>query len=255
MIRLCLQGASGRMGSQILRVLPEFSDFSLVSVLESPDRARLGEETCAGIVLSSDTRSGVTCSDVVVDFSCPEASLRLAGICAEMGRPLLIGTTGHSAEQLAELEKAAQKTALLLVSNTSPGVFALQKLCAQAKNMLGAGYDVEILETHHRGKKDAPSGTALALARSLSGAGDQEVVLNRASQPRGAAQSEIGIASLRGGDVYGEHSVLFLGTGERLEITHRVSDRGIFARGALRLARDLPGRRPGFYGISDILKT
>lgn len=255
MIRLCLHGASGRMGGQVLRVLPEFSDFSLTAALVGPQSARLNQEALPGVSYTCDLHSALKKCDVVVDFSSVEASLRLAQVCAEAGKPLLIGTTGHSQPQLETLKQAAAGIAVLMAANTSPGVFVLQKLCRMAAAMLGDGYDIEILELHHRAKKDAPSGTALGLAQAVRAERDLELSVERASRCQPRSVSELGLASLRGGDVCGEHSVFFLGSGERLELSHRVSDRAIFARGALRLARELLGKTAGFYSMGDVLNT
>ena len=255
MIRLCLHGSAGRMGSQVLRVLPEFPDFSLTCALEKQGSARIGAEVAPGVAISCDLPEALARCDVVIDFSTPEASLSLAEGCASGRKPLLIGTTGHSAEQLAAIRKLAGKTALLLVSNTSPGMIAMRRLCAQAKSMLGSGYDVEIVELHHRFKQDAPSGTALSLARELDPEVSAQLIFSRAERRSARTKDELGVASLRGGDVCGEHSVFFLGDGERLQISHQVSDRAIFARGALRLARELLKKGPGFYSVSDLLMS
>jgi 4-hydroxy-tetrahydrodipicolinate reductase len=192
----------------------------------------------------------------VLDFTRPEASLTIVGRCASAGVPIVIGTTGFNATQLGQIRKMAAKTATVLAPNTSVGINVLTSLVEQVAGILGDAYDVEIIEAHHRFKRDAPSGTALALgeaaAKTLKRDLDRVAVSGR--KGTGARQkSEIGMLSLRAGDIAGEHTVLFGGIGERIELTHRAHSRDAFGRGALRAAQWLVGRKKGLYTMRDVL--
>ncbi len=261
---LVLHGASGRMGRQVLRLLGGATDWTLLGALVSPDSPWLGRDV--GELLGEGPR-GVLCTtdvdevlgrgvvDVVVDFSTPGALGGLAARCAEHGAGLVSGTTGLGSAEQAALHAAAERVAVLHAANFSLGVAALAALVRRAAAWL-PDFDAEILELHHRGKADAPSGTALRLADAVQAArapASLRRVSGREGRPGARAADELGVMALRGGDVAGEHTVLLLGTGERLELTHRATDRAIFARGALRAAAWLVGRAPGRYGIEDVL--
>ena len=193
---------------------------------------------------------------MVIDFTAPAASLEHAKVCAGRGVALVVGTTGLSAGQKDELRGAGRKVPVLLAPNMSVGVNVLFRLVAEAARALGPAYEVEIVETHHRMKRDAPSGTALRLAEVAAGAlglAADAFVCQRQGETGARRPGTIGIQALRGGDVVGDHTVHFLADGERLELTHRASSRENFARGALRAARWLAGKKPGFYGMQDVL--
>jgi 4-hydroxy-tetrahydrodipicolinate reductase len=253
MIRLLVTGASGRMGRALIRAASSQPDLTLAGAT-----ARGPVEGLEGLALFSDL--GVAIAEVeptvVIDFTSAEASLEHARRCAMSGLPMVIGSTGFSVVQRAELDRIASKIPLMLSPNTSVGVNLIIQTAAALARVLGEGYDIEIVEAHHRLKKDAPSGTALRLAEEIARAlgrtrDDFRTERNGMIGPRGP--KEIGIQSVRGGDVVGDHTVLFLGEGERIELTHRASSRDTFALGALRAARWLIGQAPGLYDMGHVL--
>jgi 4-hydroxy-tetrahydrodipicolinate reductase len=265
MIRTVVTGVAGRMGSSIVRFVRDSHDMVLVGATESEGSASLGLD--AGLVcrlgameiqveddLGKSLRRG---ADVVIDFTSPEASLRHAKTCAELKVPLVLGTTGFSAAARAELASAAKEIPMLAAPNMSVGVNLMVKLAAEAAKVLGDAFDVEITEIHHRHKKDAPSGTALRLGEAIAAAlGRDPAVdlrLTRAGQIGERPPNEIGLQTVRGGDVVGEHTVFYIGEGERLEITHRATSRDQFALGAVRAARFLVGKPPGLYDMNAVL--
>jgi 4-hydroxy-tetrahydrodipicolinate reductase len=255
-IRLAVAGAAGRMGSCILAAVRADKDFALAGAFERPDSEHVGREA-AGVRIAAGIEAALeTGADVVIDFTAPAASLQHAKVCAAKGVALVIGTTGFSAGQKDELRSASRKTPMLLAPNMSVGVNVLFRLVAEAARALGPAYEIEIVETHHRMKRDAPSGTALRLAEVAAAAlalPEKAFVCQREGDTGARKPGTIGIQALRGGDVVGDHTVHFLADGERLELTHRASSRDNFARGALRAARWLAGRKPGFYGMQDVL--
>lgn len=248
MIRLALVGASGRTGRLVVDCLPEFPSVSLVAALVSPGSRVIGQlAPNTNLQYSCDVRAGIALADVVIDFSRADVSAVVAETCADLGKPALIATTGHTDEQLNAIKHSSRRTALLLVSNTSLGLMVAARMVNLGSQMLGGAAEVEIVELHHRNKRDAPSGTAKTLAAAA--AADGTVTYGR----EGLRQSgQIGIASLRGGDVVGEHTVYFFLNGERIEVTHRATDRRVFARGALRLAQKLLNRKPGLLQTEDL---
>jgi 4-hydroxy-tetrahydrodipicolinate reductase len=235
---------------------------SLQGALASPQSPRLGQDAAAegvptGVTVSADPAAALTGAAVAIDFSLPQCVAANARACALARVPLLLGTTGFDAAARAALGTAAKSIPVLIAPNTSVGVNVLRRLVTLATEALGPGYDVEISEAHHRMKRDAPSGTALALgeavARARRVALDDVAVFDRhgADEPR--RDGEIGFSVVRAGDIVGEHTVTFAVAGERVEITHRASDRMTFARGALRAAEWLIGRPPGLYSMNDVL--
>jgi 4-hydroxy-tetrahydrodipicolinate reductase len=222
-IRVLLVGAAGRMGKTIIDLAKDDPNIEIVA------RCDLGD--ALGPAMKN--------SDVVIDFSNPDATDGLCGVALEDQRPLVIGTTGHSAGQRGAIERAARSVPIVFASNFSAGVNVLFALAGNAAETLGPEFNVEIIETHHQMKKDAPSGTAKTLATILRKVRD--------------TNDEIPIQSIREGDVVGEHTVIFSGPGERLELTHRAASREIFARGALRAARWIIGQSPGLYTMQDVL--
>jgi 4-hydroxy-tetrahydrodipicolinate reductase len=252
------------MGRTVLREIIAAPDLELVGGAERPDHPDLGRdlgllvgETACGLVLRDDVSDLLTRAHVLIEFSTPEASLEHARACAARGRPLVIGTTGFSPEQDRELSQLAERFPLLLAPNMSLGINLLLALTEQVARALGPDFDIEILEMHHRSKVDAPSGTALALGRAAAtGRGvrlEDAAVRVRDGFTGPRARGSIGFATLRGGDVVGDHAVIFAGEGERLVLQHLASDRRIYARGALAAARWLSGRAPGRYGMRDVL--
>jgi 4-hydroxy-tetrahydrodipicolinate reductase len=255
-------GVTGRMGQSLIRALRETSDLRLAAAVASPLSRGLGRDAAAdgpasGVAVGADAAAALSGAAVAVDFSAPPAVAAHAAACAERGVPLLVGTTGIDAPTRGLLAAAARRTAVLVAPNTSVGVALLTRLAAVAARALGPDFDIEIIEAHHRLKRDAPSGTALALGEAVAGARgrpfDDVAVYERHGDTGPRRPQSIGFAVVRGGDIVGEHTVLFAGAGERLEITHRAGDRMIFARGALQAARWLIGRAPGLYGMGDVL--
>jgi 4-hydroxy-tetrahydrodipicolinate reductase len=263
--RIVIVGASGRMGQALVRVAPEFPAARITGAVVSAGSASLGRDAGVlagveplGIEATSDLPAALAVADVVVDFSQPHATRANLAACRAARKPLLIGTTGLPAELTeAELDAAARDIPLLIAPNTSLGVALLVELVRRAARALPAEFDIEIIEAHHRMKRDAPSGTALALARAAGeerGPAFPEALTGTAAQRVGPRpRGEIGFAVVRGGDIVGEHTVLFAGPGEELRLSHRATDRALFARGALRAALWLSGRQAGRYGMSDIV--
>lgn len=245
------------MGATLVRLLAAAPGLELVGGTARVGSAVLGQRLGAGRVVDSLERALTEGrAEVVVDFTGPAASLLHAQTCAVKGVPLVIGSTGFDAVQRAELAQVAQRIPLVVAPNMSVGVNLVFQTAAHLARVLGAGFDVEIVETHHRMKKDAPSGTALKLAEEVAratGRSEANYCLAREGQTGVRPSAEIGIQSLRGGDVVGEHTVLFFGEGERVELTHRATSRDPFAAGALRAAAWLIGRAPGLYDMQDVL--
>jgi 4-hydroxy-tetrahydrodipicolinate reductase len=239
-VRVLLVGAKGRMG-QAIAAAAETADAIIVAGLDQGD----------------DLTKEIGACDVVVDFSHPSATEAVCHVCVGAGKPLVIGTTGHSNEERALLEKTSKSLAIVLSPNFSIGVNALFWLTRKAAEMLGQDFDLEIVETHHRLKKDAPSGTAKKLAQILCEVRKLDYIKNVAHGREGLIgerpDAEIGVHSIRGGDVVGDHTVTFAGRGERLELAHKASSRETFAAGALRAARWIVGRAPGLYSMEDVL--
>lgn len=249
--RAVIIGVSGRMGQALVRAAGELPSLRITAAVASPASASLGRDAGVlagmeplGVAVTSDLPAALATADVAIDFSQPHATRANVAACRVARKPLLIGTTGFEAQiTQPELAAAASEIPLLIAPNTSLGVAVLTELVHRAARALPAEFDIEIIEAHHRTKRDAPSGTALALARA-------------AAEGRGGVpERTIGFAVVRAGDIVGEHTVLFAGPGEEVRLTHRASDRAIFARGALRAALWLRGQAPGRYDMSDIIDT
>jgi 4-hydroxy-tetrahydrodipicolinate reductase len=239
-VRVLLVGAKGRMG-QAIAAAAEAADAVIVAGLDQGD----------------DLTKEIDACEVVVDFSHPSATGDICRVCLGAGKPLVVGTTGHSIEERALLERTSKALPVVLSPNFSVGVNALFWLTRKAAEMLGKDFDLEIMETHHRLKKDAPSGTAKKLAEVLCEVRTLDYAKNVRHGREGLigerSAAEIGVHSIRGGDVVGDHTVTFAGQGERLELTHRASSRETFAAGALRAARWIVGRPPGLYSMENVL--
>jgi 4-hydroxy-tetrahydrodipicolinate reductase len=258
-------GCAGRMGRAVMAEVLTSSDCVLVGGIEPSGHPALGQDLGLlagsgplGIAATEDSRALIERADVVIEFSTPDASIAHARTAAELGTSHVIGTTGLSEAQEATLGEAARRTAILRAANMSLGVNLLLGLAEQVAGALGPeAFDAEILEMHHKHKVDAPSGTALALGAAVArgrGVSLAEVAERGRDGLTGARRpGAIGFAALRGGDVVGDHSVIFAGAGERLELTHRASERRIYARGALHAARWIHGRPPGLYGMAEVL--
>lgn len=253
------------MGRALVRAASELPAVQITGAVASAGSASLGRDagTLAGVEplgveVTSDLAAALAGADFAIDFSRPHAARTNIAACRAARKPLLIGTTGFAAEVTeAELEAAASDIPLLIAPNTSLGVALLAEVVRRAARALPPEFDIEIIEAHHRMKRDAPSGTALALARAAGegrGLTPSEALSGSSAGRTGPRrQGEIGFAVIRGGDLVGEHTVLFAGPGEQLRLSHRADDRAIFARGALRAALWLRGQSPGRYGMSDIL--
>ena len=263
MTRAILIGATGRMGLAILRAARASGALDIVAAVGSPggksrgrDLGELAGLPALGLKVLDELPVDLADAEVAIDFSRPELSLRALNVCRVARVPIVIGTTGHEAEFEVRVAAAARDTAVLVAPNTSIGVAVAQELVALAARVLPAAFDIEIVEAHHKHKLDAPSGTALALAdRAARARGldpDADTLTGRTGHQH-RREGEIGIASLRAGDIVGTHTVLFAGTGERITIGHEATDRSIFAEGAVRAASWLALQKPGRYSMADVL--
>jgi 4-hydroxy-tetrahydrodipicolinate reductase len=258
---LVVFGITGRMGQSLIRALRDDPRFQLCGAVASAASSRLGLDAAAegqpcGVTITADPVAALREGCVAMDFSLGDAVAAHARACATAGVPILVGTTGLDAEARAALESAAASIPVLIAPNTSVGVAVLSKLAAEATVSLGSSYDVEISEAHHRTKRDAPSGTALRLGELIAAERGQRLSDIAAIELSGnipRPPGSIGFSVLRAADIVGEHTVTFAAAGERLELTHRATDRITFAQGALRAAAWLVGRPAGLYGMRDVL--
>jgi 4-hydroxy-tetrahydrodipicolinate reductase len=264
MIDVVVAGAAGRMGSRLVACLAETRDLRLIGALEAPGHPALGRDagevagvSRLGVALTADASALITADRTLMAFTSPEASLAHLRLVASTGARAVIGTTGFSPKQREEIADLAGKAAVVLAANFSVGVTVALRALALMARALGDDYDVEITEIHHRFKKDAPSGTAQHMAEVVAEALGRDLgavgVHGRHGLPGERTSKEIGVFSLRSGDVVGEHTVSFGTLGERVELTHRAHSRDTFARGALRAARFVAGRPPGLYSMQDVL--
>ncbi len=264
MITVAILGAAGRMGQALVRSARGMEGVAVAAAVELPSHPAVGRDAGltagigeTGVAIGADARAAVAAADVAIDFTFHTEAPRNAALCAALGKDLVLGTTGLDAGEAAGIREAASRVPVVWAPNYSLGVNLLFSLVRQAARTLGLNYDIEIVETHHRLKKDAPSGTALGLARAAaSGRGqdlDKVAVYGRHGITGERPAGEIGIHALRGGDVVGDHTVLFAAPGERLELTHRASGRDVFAPGALKAAQWVAGRKPGLYDMQDVL--
>ncbi len=263
MLNVAVAGAGGRMGRVLVEAVLASGDCRISGALDVPGSPALGRDAGAfagrdtGVAVTAELQRGLAGADVLIDFTRPEGTLAHLAVCRELGVRAVIGTTGFSAEQKAQITSHAQRLATVLAANMSVGVNVMLRLLEQAARTLGPGYDIEVVESHHKHKVDAPSGTALAMGQVLARARgvslDTEGVFTRHGHTGERRAGSIGFATVRGGDIVGEHLVLFAGAGERIEITHKSSSRANYADGSLRAARFLAGRAPGLYGMDDVL--
>ena len=263
-IRAIVAGAGGRMGQRIIVALDGQQGITLSGACERSGHPALGCDagvtagihTC-DVPIEERMESVLLRGDVMIDFTSPEASLRHVELAMQLGKALVLGTTGLDAAQVAVLEKAARKIPIVYAPNMSVGVNLLFKVLADVAAVLGDAYDVEIVEAHHRFKKDAPSGTAKKMAQVIAETLRRDLekvaVPGRSGMVGERTTEEIGIFAVRGGDIVGDHTVTFAGLGERIEITHRAHSRDTFARGAVRAAKWVVGRVPGLYDMMDVL--
>ncbi len=264
-MRLVVVGAAGRMGQMLVRTIAESQDAVLAGAVERRGSAALGRDAGElaglgplGVAISDDPLTTLLQADGVIDFTGPAATVEIAALAAQARIVHVVGTTGMLAEDLAKLEAAARHAVIVRSGNMSLGVNLLAGLVEKVARTLGIDWDVEILEMHHRMKVDAPSGTALLLGEAAAKGRDialaDHSVRSRDGHTGARKPGDVGFATLRGGTVVGDHSVIFAGAGERIELTHRAEDRGIFARGALRAALWGRGHKPGLYSMVDVLE-
>ncbi|MEO8080833.1 MAG: 4-hydroxy-tetrahydrodipicolinate reductase [Caldimonas sp.] len=264
---VAIAGASGRMGRALLEAVSEQADLALVAAFDVAGSPAIGQDATAtlgrpgSVAISEDVRAGLAGADVLIDFTQPDGTLRHLAVCRELGVNAVVGTTGFTAAQKAEIAAHAEHIAIVQAPNMSVGVNVVLKLLQVAAGALAEDFDVEVVEAHHRHKLDAPSGTALKMGEVVAAAQGRTLedcavyARNGHRAPGGGPRKPgtIGFSSMRGGDIVGDHTVLFAGTGERIEITHRSSSRATYAAGSLRAARFLAGRKKGLFDMSDVL--
>ncbi len=261
--RIAIAGCTGRMGHMLIEAVLAADDCTLAGALDRADSPAVGQDATAflgrtsGVAVSADLRAGLQGAHCLIDFTRPEGTLAHLAVCRELGVKMIIGTTGFSEAQKAEIAAASKDIAIMMAPNMSVGVNVVLKLLETAAKALNQGYDIEIVEAHHRHKVDAPSGTALKMGEVVAGALGRDLkacaVYGREGVTGERDPGTIGFATVRGGDVVGDHTVMFMGTGERIEITHKSSSRATYAQGSLRAARFLAGRASGLYGMDDVL--
>ena len=262
-LRIAVAGASGRMGRMLVEAVLAAPDCVLAGALDVAGSPALGQDAGAfagqstGVAITADLRKGLAGANLLIDFTRPEGTLAHLAVCRELGIQAVIGTTGFSPGQKAEITRHAGHIALVMAPNMSVGVNVVLKLLDQAARALNTGYDIEVIEAHHRHKVDAPSGTALQMGEVLAQALGRDLkdcaVYAREGVTGERDPSSIGFASIRGGDIVGDHTVLFAGTGERIEISHKSSSRAGYAQGSLRAAYFLAGRPHGLFDMNDVL--
>ena len=262
-LRVAVAGASGRMGRMLIEALRASDDMVLAGALDVAASPAIGSDATAflghasGVAITADLRTGLKDADVLIDFTRPEGTLAHLALCCELGVKAVIGTTGFTEPQKAEIAACAQRTAIVMAPNMSVGVNVTLKLLEMAAKALSTGYDIEIVEAHHRHKVDAPSGTALKMGEVIADALGRDLkdcaVYAREGVTGERDPSSIGFATIRGGDIVGDHTVLFAGIGERIEITHKSSSRATYAQGSLRAVRFLADRKTGMFDMFDVL--
>ncbi|RZI62092.1 MAG: 4-hydroxy-tetrahydrodipicolinate reductase [Rubrivivax sp.] len=262
-LRIAITGASGRMGRMLVEAVLAADDLELAAALDRDGSPAIGQDAGAflgqttGVAIASDVQAGLSKADVLIDFTRPEGTMAHLALCAELGVRTVIGTTGFSPDEKAKIGEFAQRAAVMMAPNMSVGVNVVLKLLQQASKALAQGYDIEIVEAHHRHKVDAPSGTALKMGEVVAEALGRDLktcaVYGREGVTGERDPSTIGFATVRGGDVIGDHTVMYLGIGERIEISHKASSRATFAQGSLRAARFLGERKTGLFDMNDVL--
>jgi 4-hydroxy-tetrahydrodipicolinate reductase len=263
MHRIAIAGASGRMGHMLIEAIRASDDCRLAGALDVPSSPAIGNDAAAflghasGVPVTADIRAGLADAQVLIDFTRPEGTMAHIKHCREMGVNAVIGTTGFSESQKAAIADSARDIAIVMAPNMSVGVNVTMKLLEMAAKALATGYDIEIIETHHRHKVDAPSGTALKMGEVIAKAIGRDLkdcaVYAREGVTGEREASTIGFSAIRGGDIVGDHTVLFAGTGERIEITHKAASRATYSQGSLRAVRFLAGKKTGLFDMFDVL--
>jgi 4-hydroxy-tetrahydrodipicolinate reductase len=261
--RIAIAGASGRMGQMLIEAVRAADDCVLTCALDIGASPAVGQDAGAfagqatGVLITSDLVTGLKDSQVLIDFTRPEGTLAHLAVCRTLGVGVVIGTTGFSDAQKVQIAEAAKDIPIMMAPNMSVGVNVTLKLLEMAAKALATGYDIEIIEAHHRHKVDAPSGTALKMGEVIAEALGRELkdcaVYAREGVTGERDPSSIGFATIRGGDIVGDHTVLFAGTGERIEISHKSSSRATYAQGSLRAVRFLAGHKAGLFNMFDVL--
>ncbi|WP_096086110.1 4-hydroxy-tetrahydrodipicolinate reductase [Agaribacterium haliotis] len=263
--KIAIAGAAGRMGRILIEAVQNNDDAVLAAAIDRPDSSLIGADAGEvvglgklGVAISGDLAAVLDDFDVLIDFTAPVATVANAALCAEHGKAMVVGTTGFSDDEKTEFNASLAKIPAIVASNYSTGVNLCFKLLDIAARVLGEDSDIEIYEAHHRHKVDAPSGTALSMGEVIADALDRDLkkvaVYGREGQTGARERDTIGFATVRGGDVVGDHTVSFLADGERVEITHKASSRMSFARGAVRAACWLAGKEPALYDMQDVLE-
>ena len=263
-MNVAIVGAAGRMGGRLIHAVVEADGLTLTGAVERLGHPQIGMDAGLiagagelGVKIGDDLRTAMAAADVLIDFTFPEVTLKNLAVCAELGKSVVSGSTGFTPEQRAAVEKFAAKIPVVLAPNMSVGVNACFKLLKEAAKILGDSFDVEIVELHHNKKKDSPSGTAVRMgevvAEALGRDYNQIANYHREGMCGERSKQEIGMQTVRGGDIVGEHTVYFIGMGERIEISHRAMSRDMFARGAVRACQWLAGKSPGIYDMQDVL--
>lgn len=261
-MRIAIAGASGRMGKMLIEAVSQSTDLQLTVALDITGAPMLGQDACAFLgkpsgILITDQLAAIKDADCLIDFTRPEGSLKHLAACVEHSVNMVIGTTGFDEAGKAAIKLAAESIGIVFAPNMSVGVNATLKLLDMAARILNSGYDVEVFEAHHRHKVDAPSGTALKMGETIAQAWgkslDDIATWTRHGHTGPRQTGEIGFSVVRGGDIVGDHTVFFCGTGERIEISHRSSSRAGYAEGSLRAARFLEGKRTGLFDMQTVL--
>jgi 4-hydroxy-tetrahydrodipicolinate reductase len=256
MIKLGISGAAGRMGTAIASLMEKEKDMQLVLGLEEKGHRAVGSMVC-GCLVSDDLKNGIKGIDVFIDFSVPAATLYNLKILADAGKAAVVGTTGFNEKEIYEINAAAKKIPVVFSSNYSVGVNVMWKIVRDAVKAMKDNYDIDIVESHHRMKKDAPSGTAITTAKVITDAKgidyEKNVIFGRSGRDNDRPRDQLGILAVRGGGVIGEHTVIMADTGDRLEIKHTAFSRETFAVGALKAARFIVGKKAGLYSMGDVL--
>lgn len=261
--RIAIAGASGRMGRMLIEAVMHADDTTLSGALDIPGNPQLGSDAAAflgkpvGVLITSDLEAGLKHAQVLIDFTRPEGSMQHLAVCRRLGVQMVIGTTGFSDAQKAEIKAASNDIAIVMAPNMSVGVNVTLKLLEMAAKALSDGYDIEIIEAHHQHKVDAPSGTALKMGEVIAGAQGRALkdcaVYERYGHTGERVAGSIGFSTIRGGDIVGDHTVMFATEGERIEITHKSASRSTYAQGSLRAARFLAQQRSGLFDMFDVL--